>query len=258
MKKKTKKIIVNSLTLSRIIGMFLLPILFNILSAPVFLIVVASLLFTDFLDGLFAKRIFKVTTVGGAVLDMTADKLLGLAVFVILSGMYPIMAIPLVLELLIAGVNIVGSINGNNNKSSEIGRMKSFIVGLSACSLLLLGLSPEIINSVNNVKLINFLNFIQENKNTIKDITITSTIVSESMVLRDYSMKAFKGKNNKNTLKELKKLRKELINRLKQKEYYENILFNERYNDITNELTLKEKLLPNKEEEEKIKKLTLN
>ena len=59
-------------------------------------------------------------------------------------------------------------------------------------------------------------------------------------------------------IKELKELRKELINKLKQKEYYENVLFNEKYNDITSELTLKEKLLPNKEHEEKIKKLTLN
>ena len=62
----------------------MLPILYSLLSAPVFLTVVATLLFTDLLDGLFAKRIFKVKTIGGAVLDMTADKILGFGVLVIL------------------------------------------------------------------------------------------------------------------------------------------------------------------------------
>ncbi len=258
MKKKTKKIIVNSLTLSRVVGTFMLPMLYSLLSAPVFLTVVATLLFTDLLDGLFAKRIFKVKTIGGAVLDMTADKILGFGVLVILSGMYPIMTIPLILELSIAGVNIIGGINGNNNKSSEIGRMKSMIVGLSACSLLLLGMYPEIINSINNVKLIDFLNFIQENKNSVKDISITSTIVSESMVLRDYSLKAFKSNDKKIKLDELKRLKEELLNKIKQKEFYEKVLFDEEYNDATANLTLKEKILPNKEQEEKIKKLVLN
>lgn len=257
MKKKTKKIIVNSLTLSRIIGMFLLPILFNILSAPVFLIVVASLLFTDFLDGLFARK-FKVSTIGGSLLDMSADKLFGFSVLVILSNMYPIMTIPLLLECSIMGINIIGAMRGNSSKSSEIGRIKTWIMGLSICSLFLVGLNEDIIKLLNNYSLKKIFDYINSNKELIKNVSITSTIVSESIVLTDYSFKALKGKNNKNTLKELKKLRKELINRLKQKEYYENILFNERYNDITNELTLKEKLLPNKEEEEKIKKLTLN
>ena len=168
------------------------------------------------------------------------------------------MTIPLILELSIAGVNIIGGINGNNNKSSEIGRMKSMIVGLSACSLLLLGMYPEIISSINNVKLIDFLNLIQENKNSIKDISITSTIVSESMVLRDYSLKAFLNNDKKIKLDELKRLKEELLNKIKQKEFYEKVLFDEEYNDATANLTLKEKILPNKEQEEKIKKLVLN
>ena len=258
MKKKTKKIIVNSLTLSRIAGMLALPILFNTLTAPVFLLVISILFFTDFLDGLFAKKIFKVKTIGGAILDMTADKLLVFGVFVILSGMYPIMSIPLIFEVLIAGVNIIGGIKGNNNKSSETGRMKTVYLILSACALLLLGMSPEMINSFNNAKIIDFLNFIQENQKTIKDVSITTAIVSESMTLRDYSLKAFKNNNKKIEIEELKRLKRELINKLKQKEFYKNVLFDEKYNDITNELTLKEKLFPNKEQEEKIKKLTLN
>lgn len=257
MEKKIKKCIVNGLTLSRIGATILMPLMLSMLSSSVFLLVIVLILFTDFLDGLFAKKIFKVKTIGGAILDMTADKLLVFGVFVILSGMYPIMSIPLIFEILIAGVNIIGGIKGNNNKSSETGRMKTVYLILSACALLLLGMSPEMISSFNNAKIIDFLNLIQENQKTIKDVSITTAIVSESMALRDYSLKAFKNTNKKIEIDELKRLKSELINKLKQKEFYKNVLFDEQYNDITNELTLKEKLFPNKEQEEKIKKLIL-
>ena len=49
-----------------------------------------------------------------------------------------------------------------------------------------------------------------------------------------------------------------MLNKIKQKEFYEKVLFDEEYNDATANLTLKEKILPNKEQEEKIKKLVLN
>ncbi len=258
MNKRTKKIIVNSLTLSRVVGTLLLPILFNLLSAPAFLITISILYCTDLLDGLFAKRIFKVKTIGGAILDMTADKLLGFGVLIILSGMYPIMSIPLILELLIASVNIIGGTKGNNNKSSEIGRIKTVIVGLSLCSLLLLGLSNEIIECINNIKIIDFIKFVQKNKNSIKDVATTATLVSEGIVLTDYSLKAFKKNEKKVTLEELKELKKQLLSNLKEKSFYTDKLFNEKYNDITEDLSLKDKLFPDKETEKEIKKLVLN
>ena len=50
--KKAKKVIVNGLTLSRVAGTIAMPVLFNTLSAPIFLLVVAAILFTDCLDGI--------------------------------------------------------------------------------------------------------------------------------------------------------------------------------------------------------------
>ena len=53
-------------------------------------------------------------------------------------------------------------------------------------------------------------------------------------------------------------MKKELLKRLKDKDFYDKVLFDEKYNEVTKDLVLKDKLLPNKEEEEKIKKLVLN
>lgn len=257
MKKKTKKIIVNSLTLSRIGGMLLLPILFNVLSAPIFLLVLATLLFTDCLDGILARK-FDVSTIGGSILDMSADKLLGISVLIILANMYKIMFIPLIMECGIMTVNVIGGLKGNNNKSSEIGRIKTWIMGLSICSLFIVGLSPEIVKSINNINIKTLLENIMLNKEIIKDVTTTATIVSEGIVLTDYSLKAFKNNNKKITINELKELKKNIINKLNEKEFYKNVLFNEEYNKITKQMSLKDKLLPNEETKKEIKKLTLN
>ena len=64
--------------------------------------------------------------------------------------------------------------------------------------------------------------------------------------------------NNKVTINELKELKRNIINKLKEKDYYNNILFNEEYNKITKDMSLKDKLLPNEEKLKEIKKLTLN
>ncbi len=257
MKKKIEKWIVNGLTTSRIVGMVLLPVLFNALSAPIFLLVVASLLFTDFLDGFLARK-FKVSTIGGSLLDMGADKLFGMSILVVLGTMYPVMFIPLLLEGIIMGVNVMGVSKGSVGKSSEIGRIKTWIMGLSMCSLLLVGLSPELSKSISNLNFRDLFNFVNNNKELIKDVSVTATIVSESIVLTDYSLKSFKNTKTRTNIDELKKMKKELLKKLKDKDFYDKVLFDEKYNEVTKDLVLKDKLLPNKEEEEKIKKLVLN
>ena len=73
--KKAKKVIVNGLTLSRVAGTIAMPVLFNTLSAPIFLLVVAAILFTDCLDGILARH-WRVSTIFGSIADMGADKLL--------------------------------------------------------------------------------------------------------------------------------------------------------------------------------------
>ena len=100
MSKVIKKIIVNSLTFSRILGTILMPILYINLDSYIFLIVIGLLLLTDFFDGLLAK-VWNVRTLFGSLLDMLADKLLALSILVILGLIYKLMFIPLIIEILI-------------------------------------------------------------------------------------------------------------------------------------------------------------
>ena len=106
------------------------------------LFIIAS--FTDFLDGLLARK-WGVSTIFGSLLDMSADKIFGISLLVVLSTMYPIMTIPLVLEVLIGAINIKNAKNGGLGKSSEIGRIKTWVMGLSVCSILLTGLSNDLL-----------------------------------------------------------------------------------------------------------------
>ena len=267
---KAKKIIVNGLTLSRVAGTIAMPLMVNTLSAPIFLLVVAAILFTDCLDGILARH-WKVSTIFGSLLDMGADKLFGFAVLITLSTMYPIMSIPLILETLIAGVNIKAAENNSVAKSSEIGRIKTWVMGLSMCSLLLTGLSPELAASLESVniqsispamnELLNLikeignkvLNFVNQNKQTIESISTTASITAESIVATDYTIKAIKGKDkNSNTYKIA-----ELIKNKKFVEYAKKVLFDENYYKETKDMPILEKLCPPELRDEiKRKKLT--
>ena len=267
---KVKKIIVNGLTLSRVAGTIAMPLMVNTLSAPIFLLVVAAILFTDCLDGILARH-WKVSTIFGSLLDMGADKLFGFAVLITLSTMYPIMSIPLILETLIAGVNIKAAENNSVAKSSEIGRIKTWVMGLSMCSLLLTGLSPELAASLESVniqsispamnELLNLikeignkvLNFVNQNKQTIESISTTASITAESIVATDYTIKAIKGKDKNSNRYKIA----ELIKNKKFVEYAKKVLFDENYYKETKDMPILEKLCPPELRDEiKRKKLT--
>ncbi|MBQ3020931.1 MAG: CDP-alcohol phosphatidyltransferase family protein [Bacilli bacterium] len=255
MKKTKEKIIVNTITSTRVIGTVLMPILFNTLSSGVFLLVVSAILFTDFVDGILARR-WGVSTVFGSILDMTADKVFGIVILIVLSTMYPIMTIPLALETIIAGINYKGMMKGTVGKSSELGRIKMWVMGLSIFSLLLTGLGPELIENLKNVKIdknsleylvnskditLNVLEEVEKNKDVIKNVAVSSAIISESIVAVDYFIKSIKKVDKDSKIYKIADL-------IKNKEYIKSILFNEKYYEETKDLPLIKKLIPDNKE----------
>lgn len=262
--KKLKKWIVNTLTATRVAGTFAMPFLFSCLSAPVFIGTIAAILFTDFLDGALARK-WGVSTIFGSLLDMTADKAFGFAVIGVLSTMYPLMSIVLGMELLIPIINSKSASHGSDGKSSQLGRIKTAILGLSICALFITGLSPELIKSLELTKvdtiandfngmITKFFSFIINNKNTIETIATTAALTSETIVATDYTIKSIKQtkKSDKNY-----KISEYLKNK-KYLEYIKKVLFDEKYYEETKNMSLFEKLTPPEEnEKESVKKLTL-
>lgn len=286
--KKAKKIIVNGLTLSRIAGTFALPFLFNALSAPVFIATIAAIFFTDFLDGLLAKHVWHVSTIFGSLADMGADKLFGIAVLALLTPMYPLMSIPLILELLIAKINTNLAELGVKTKSSLIGRGKMWLVGSSMCVLLLIGMSPELLPTLNNIKLldinnsvlsnlgnfgnnvgniinyiisnfkeysIQFVNLLKNNKEIVIPIASTTAIISETLTAAGYAIKYIKIPNKDSKQYKIS----EYIKNKEYRDYIKKVWLDEKYANETQDMPIFEKLTPPEYREKlKVKKLTLD
>lgn len=231
MSKRVKKIIVNGLTFSRVLGTLLMPIFYTYLNSYTFLVVVGLLLLTDFFDGKFAKY-WGVRTLFGSLLDMLADKLLALAILIIVGIMYPLMFIPFILEILIMCINIYSTHLGATPKSSQIGRIKMWILGASLFVLLFLSLNDVLVN-------VKFFEFIFNNIIPIKYIFIGGAIFIEIIVFCDYFIIMLKNIKNE------KKSKIKFSDIKENKEFIKSILFDEEYYIKTIDMSLIQKVVPN-------------
>lgn len=190
MKSKFKKILlifVNTLTLSRLVGAFVLPFIYLKYGASVSAIVTIILFSTDAVDG-FLARTFKISTMFGSAMDALCDKVLSLTAFIILGLEYNIMFIPLGLELIIILINYLIYRAGGNVQSSLTGKIKTVIIDISTIiSFILISLPALKINinyNINTLILIfgilsiiaeifAIINYSLKYKRTLKDPTLT-------------------------------------------------------------------------------------
>ena len=85
------------------------------------------------------------------------------------------------------------------------------------------------------------LNFINNNKTIITDLSVASSIISETVVATDYTIKSTK-KISKND----KKIK--IADLIRNKKFLKEILFNEKYYNLVKDeqISIMEKLIPNK------------
>lgn len=130
------KKIPNFLTRFRIIGSFAIPPL-AFLEPKLAIIAATFIALTDFFDGVIARN-FDASSKYGALLDTIADKLLSLFLVCALAPTFPFFAIAiLVEEALIVSTNIIARLKGIETKSSQMGKVKTWILSVATISGLL-------------------------------------------------------------------------------------------------------------------------
>lgn len=203
--KNIKSIIfVNSITMIRVIGTFLLPIISTTFSAKGVVSYLIILLLTDSIDGILARRL-NASTIFGALLDALADKMLGIATLCLLAFKFPIMLLPVMAELAIVLINTTGATKGSGIESSLLGKFKTWIMGISMVLAFLTVYANDFISLINNVTvegetIIEAFNYLITHEATVINSLSFIMVGADLMVAFDYRIRnksdAKKAKDN--------------------------------------------------------------
>ena len=174
-------VFVNALTMVRIIGVFCL--------LPIYLShggVAASILsilcyFTDFLDGIIARKC-KVVSFFGSVFDTIADKAFTVANLLVLLTITKFALIPIIFEIAIITIQMIKFRKEINVQSSITGKIKTWIIALTVIVIYL----------VTDIESISFLsqsfiyNVTTINKNLLMGILFIPVFVFEVLAIISY------------------------------------------------------------------------
>lgn len=213
------KKIVNILTLTRLFATFFLPLMWNYLDPVIMIVLIALILLTDFFDGMLARK-FHVQSLFGSVADCVADKLFGIVIVLIMARYYKIFYIPVILELIIATINLVAAFLGATTKSSFLGKTKMWLLGITTTLGVLIIFNQEITEHFTNGYILKYLTFFSEYRLMIVYGAVLVTAGAEIMVAVDYA---------RHILKELKEKKTVVKYDFKSKDKLKYVLFDTDY-----------------------------
>ena len=214
------KILVNVLTLLRLLATFLLPVIWKLFSPSKILIFVICILFTDFLDGFLARK-FNVSTLLGSILDCLADKLFGIAIILVIATYYKSFYIVLLMELIIASINVIAAFRGAKTSSSMLGRVKMWVLGLAIVISMISIFKYNLMNFIHADLLNTWLKTFIEYENIVVLFGSSITVGAQMMVAIDYLIRIMKElKENNEKIKYDFKSNKELKYVLLNHKYY--------------------------------------
>lgn len=221
MSKTSKLVIVNSITLIRIIGTFLVLFMSRHFSGFTIGIMTIFIYLSDVLDGVLA-RFWKVSTFFGALFDGAADKLFTAVNYIVLYIIVgDIALIPLLIELLICIVQFMKYKFNMNIKSNIIGKVKVWFLALS----IVLTFFVSDIDNLNN-------------KNTLYLLTLSPGIIMEFITLISYIGEFFFKKNIEASMKKSTKSKRIKLTKEERLNYAKNVWFSpefyEKHKDETN------------------------
>ena len=230
MSQTSKLIIVNSITLIRIIGTFLVLFMSRYYNGFTIGILTIFIYLSDVLDGVLA-RYFKVSTFFGALFDGVSDKLFTIVNFIVLYIIVgDIALIPLLIEFLICIVQFMKYKFNMNIKSNIIGKIKVWFLALS----IILTFFVSDIDTLNN-------------KNTLYLLTLSPGILMEFITLISYISEFFFKKNIEASMKKTPKSKRIRLTKKERMNYAKNVWFSpEFYYKHKDETNLKDLRLEQK------------
>lgn len=174
------KLITNLITTSRIFLTIILMCLYNNISNYLFLILIAGIFSTDFIDGKLARK-YHVETFYGSLMDTAADKVLNVALILPLLAITNLFWILLGCEVAILVINTIGTIKGKKTRTLFLGKVKMWFVFLS----IILGYA-NVFNYISKIYVI---------------ISLLVTILCELIVIIDYIIFLLKQRKNPSPFK---------------------------------------------------------
>lgn len=181
MKKFIAMLIVNLLTLIRVIGVFcIVPAFINhggLTAAGIS----AFCYLTDLIDGVLARKL-KVASFFGSAFDGIADKLFSVANFVILFTITKFAIIPILCEFAILIIQALKFQKNCNIQSSMMGKVKTWVVAFTVVLLYF----------ISDIEKITFLSYdfisyvISINPNTLYGILFAPLVLFEILTLISY------------------------------------------------------------------------
>ena len=120
--KTIELILVNTITMTRLIGAVILPFIYYYYGASIVSIIIICLFLTDTIDGFLARKL-KVSTFFGSLIDGISDKLLNFISFILLGFINIFMFLPLIIEISIIYTMYSTYRYGGNVQSSKTGKI---------------------------------------------------------------------------------------------------------------------------------------
>lgn len=188
-RKTFYKQIPNLLTISRVIGMIPVNILFFTGNPVLAIGLIGLLLTTDFFDGKIARK-YNITSEFGADLDAICDKLMFLGLVLPLLISSPVLVLNLMLEALITGINVLGRIKGLDTKTLYVGKIKTWFLS----STVFLGYLSQLVNLSNIIVIISSI----------------VAFITQSVTFNEYLLqydKMIKNKKSENICEDLEEVR---------------------------------------------------
>ena len=181
MKKIILMILVNFLTMIRIIGVFCLVPVYTKHGGISAGILSIFCYFTDCLDGIIARG-YHVATFFGSVFDSVADKAFSVANLIVLLTITKFAIIPILFELAIVIIQSIKFSKNVNIQSSKAGKAKTWAISLTVIALYLVSDIEKL--TFLPTSLINFI--VNLNPNILYGVIFIPLYIFEILTLNSY------------------------------------------------------------------------